>query len=74
MRTLKLVPNGWPCTLRECPPGCFVFDEEVCFKSDYGQDAYCDGGSYFWGGTSDKEARAELIVQPVSPVWEEIEL
>jgi hypothetical protein len=35
MQRLILVPAGWPTTLRECPPGFFMYQSEVCFKSEY---------------------------------------
>jgi hypothetical protein len=36
MKRLVLEPDGWPRTLRECPPGLFVHDDEVGFKTEYG--------------------------------------
>lgn len=55
------------CTLAECPPGFFRFGDSINFKSEYGDsDAYCgSSGEYFWGGTSDRNERARLIVEPL---------
>ncbi len=59
------------CTLAECPPGLFLFNGYLGFKSEYhtkaGQpDAYCvESGEYFWGGAKGIEARAALLVTPV---------
>ena len=70
MQKLIVKPNGWECTLKECPPGFFVIGDELCLKSEYctegedkksRMDVFCSSGGYFWGGT-DKEI---LMVQPV---------
>ncbi len=65
-------------TLGECPPGLFLFNNNLGFKSEYRtesksrpgfwqSDAYVvDSGEYFWGGVSDPRARENLIVRPVS--------
>lgn len=34
-KRLILVPFGWPTTLRECPPGPFLYGGTVCFKTEY---------------------------------------
>lgn len=76
MKRLVLQPIGWKCTLNECPPGLFVFDESVGFKSEYrtndgNLEAFCKNGEYFWGGASTQEQRGKNIVQPVNAVWED---
>lgn len=73
-------------TLAECPPGLFLWNGTLGFKSEYGAmepvgisphhqqwkvgnrvDAYCaDSGEYFWGGTSNHDDRAKLLVYPIS--------
>lgn len=73
MKKLTIEPQGWPCRLCECPPGYFVFDDDLCFKSEYG-DSYCDSGESFWGGTTSKTDRDRLIVQPAVAVWEKGEV
>lgn len=35
MKRLVLGPVGWPCTLAECPPGLFLYNDTVGFKTDY---------------------------------------
>lgn len=35
MKRLVLVPAGWPCSLHECPPGFFLHENTVCFKTEY---------------------------------------
>ena len=74
MKRLVLGPDGWPCLLGECRPGLFVFEgETVCIKTDYGADAFLEGGDAFWGGASTAEDRAALTVQPVVSEWQEYE-
>lgn len=73
-------------TLAACPPGLFLWNGTLGFKSEYGAmepvgisphhqqwkvgnrvDAYCaDSGEYFWGGTSNHDDRAKLLVYPIS--------
>ena len=73
-------------TLAECPPGLFLWNGTLGFKSEYGAvehvgisphhqqwkvgnraDAYCaDSGEYFWGGTSNHDDRAKLLVYPIA--------
>lgn len=75
-RRLTLNPEGWPLPFAECPPGFFVVLDggAACFKSEYGGDAYCESGEAFWGpAPQTKESRAACVVQPVVPVWEEVE-
>jgi hypothetical protein len=62
----------WACTLRECPPGLFLFGEAIGFKSEYAHDntgspdAYVvESGEYFWGGESIREMRDKLMVVPI---------
>lgn len=63
--------------LRECPPGPFLFNGSLGFKTEYAEEipagskkwwpgAYCmESGEFFWGGVSTHEERAKLMVQPV---------
>lgn len=75
MKSLQLVPDGWPCKLGE-HVGLFVYgaNDGTCgLSTDYG-DVYMDNGDTFSGGTKgDKAKRAELIVQPVKAVWVEVD-
>jgi len=67
MRDLLLVPDGWPCKLKDCQPGFFVYEDQLCFKTEYGDgDIFCSSGEYF-----SKDGRQDLIVQPVSYEWRE---
>lgn len=64
MKYLILVPDQWQCKLEECPPGFFVYEDELCFKSEYSDVCYfCSSGEFFMP--------REVDVQPVSPEWKE---
>ena len=70
---LEIKPDGWECTLENCPPGLFMYNEELCFKTEYGAiEAYCDTGEKFWGGCSDETSLAKLKVQPLKYEWVEL--
>lgn len=71
MKRLELKPDGWPCKLSECPPGFFLFNDSVCYKSSYGDYYVGTGGSVFWGGTTRSDDRELLIVQPLIEEWVE---
>ena len=76
MKSLVVKPDGWPCSLVECPPGFFVFEGNLCLKTEYGLEdleVFNCGGEVFWGGAKTKEERRTLIVQPAYCEWEERE-
>lgn len=58
-------------TLETCPPGLFLFDRTLGFKTEYrdtnGPEAYVvASGEYFWGGVAGlKDARRQLVVIPL---------
>lgn len=56
--------------LGDCPPGLFLFNGHLGFKSEYGgNDVFCaDSGEYFWGGAADNVARDALMVLPLAIV------
>jgi len=73
-KTLSIVPYGWPCSLEQCAPGHFVYNDNLCFKTEYitqqGKlEAYCETGEFFVGGATTEELRCQLMVQPVVAVW-----
>jgi len=63
---------GDECTIEECPPGLFMFEGTLCFKSEYNKSGvFCaDTGEYFWGGTSNRDELNKLIVQPMAVIPE----
>ena len=70
MKRLIIVPDQWQCPLKECPPGFYMYEDNLCFKSEYGFEVFCDSGEYFWGGVNNKEETMEFMVQPVIAKWE----
>lgn len=63
MKTLKIVPDNWPCSIFDCPPGFFVYKDQLCFKTEYG-DCECYNSI---GETFCKDNTTE--VQPVVTEW-----
>jgi hypothetical protein len=59
MKTVKIVPDGWECTVEECSPGFFWYDHQLCFKSEYAAEMqyYCSSGESFMP--------RKIMVQPV---------
>ena len=58
----SILPCCHEVTLEDCPPGPFLFEGALCFKSEYfsrgGCDAYNSAGEYFCGD------RRTTLVQP----------
>jgi hypothetical protein len=58
-------------SLAECPPGLFMLDGCLGFKSEYYTDAgwpeafVVASGEFFWGGAETHEARCGLMVTPI---------
>lgn len=77
MKRYVIVPIGWPCTLAACPAGSFVYQDALCFKSEYRSDgnieAFCESGEFFWGGTETEEVRSQIVVQPVRLEIQDVE-
>ena len=76
MKKLELKPDGFPCPLRECPPGLFLCGEDVGLKSEYRNErgeteAYCESGEFFWGDANKGGTAEETIVQPLIAEWTE---
>lgn len=62
MKIITIEPFGWPCKIEECPPGFFLYEEQLCFKSEYSSDndieVFNSAGEYFMP--------REVLVQPVT--------
>lgn len=78
MKKLVVAPNGWPCTLAECPPGLFTYNEALAVKSEYRSaegygtvKAYLADDGEFFAPLSDKTACDRLVVQPCVYKWVE---
>ena len=69
MKRLVINPSGWPCSLEDCPPGFFLYLEQLCFKTEYRVDneiqVYCGSGETFCVDNA--------TVQPVWAEWETYE-
>lgn len=76
MKRLEIRPDGWPVKLKDCPPGFFIYEGQLCFKSEYEEsEVFNSAGEYFRPPIgSDKTAGneksyLEAVVQPVEYVW-----
>lgn len=73
-KRLELVPEGFPVTFAECPPGFFMQGKDVFMKTEYGEgEAFCESGEAYWGGVTTPEARAKIQVQPLVSKWVQFE-
>lgn len=77
-RIMSIEPEGWPCTLAECPPGLFEYNGSIGFKSEYlnsegNIEAFNSAGEFFWGGVSTHLERVRVVVQPVMIVKREVD-
>ena len=73
--TIKASNYNRPCTLEKCPPGLFLYDGCLGFKTEYDmlidpheptpQAFVLASGEVFWGGAKNHEERRNLIVQPL---------
>ena len=64
-------PQGWPCKLKDCPPGYFIFFGRLALKLAPNKSpndslvAYNDGGQVFQGNLHHSE-RPNILVQSVT--------
>ena len=71
-RSVKFRMRTKTTSLRNCPVGLFMFNNELCVKTEYGSnegriDAYIvRTGEFFWGGKVEPEEQAALRVTPVT--------
>lgn len=60
-------PDGWECSLEDCPPGYFMHCGDLCFKTEYRRttivDTYNSAGATF-SVPPGVEVR-DIMVQPV---------
>ena len=73
MRRLMMVPVGWPCTLRQCPPGHFVCDGQLCFKTEYAKNGDAGQSEAFNSAGEMLSGGEDVAVQPVEAQWVEDE-
>ena len=65
IKSIEILPYGFKCKLGECPSGLFLFGNTLCFANDYNEYFIVENGDALWGGTTSKEERDQLIVQPM---------
>lgn len=74
MKRFVIKPENWSCTLAECPAGFFMFNDQLCLKTEYvgcgPQGVYGASGEVFWGGAKTGAIRQKVLVMPVKVVWE----
>jgi hypothetical protein len=79
MKRLVIKPSGWPCALAVCPPGHFIFNDKLCFKSKYFKESggkiysevYNEIGDILGDRDNFPEDRESASVQHVFAEWEE---
>ncbi len=59
-------PSDWACSVEECPPGHFMVDSQLCFKTDY----LTDGKPQIFNSAGEM-AYFDEQVTPVEVDWEE---
>lgn len=69
MKQLEIRPDGWLVTLEECPPGFFIYEGQLCFKTEYGEkpEVYNSAGEYFHLPNTENDL--DLKVQPAYYAW-----
>lgn len=75
MKRLILKPTDFEMPLSECPPGLFLCDGNIGFKTEYRTDGrmevFCESGEVFWGGTNVEDERRKIKVIPLESQWVE---
>lgn len=52
--------------LRYCPVGLFIHGNDLCVKTEYGNEAYIvSSGEYFWGGAKTHQQIGDVLVLPI---------
>jgi hypothetical protein len=71
MKHLIILPEGWRCSLEDCPPGFFVTpDGSLCLKTEYRNEA---GDMQVYNGAGESYHGPKEDVQPVKAIWDYIE-
>lgn len=69
MTTIKLIKST-EVRFDDLRPGYFLFGGSLCLKTEYADEAFCESGEAFWGGTFNRADRGQLEVTPVAVVVE----
>ena len=67
MKTVTLVPDGWECSVEECPPGFFWYQGQLCFKTEYRSN----GDIEVYNSAGETFMPRQVTVQPVT--YEELD-
>lgn len=52
--------------LKECPVGLFMYEDTLCLKTEYGNEAYIVwSGEYFCGCDKTKDDIGDVLVLPI---------
>lgn len=52
--------------LKECHVGLFMYEDTLCLKTEYGNEAYIVwSGECFWGGSKTKDEIGNVMVLPI---------
>jgi hypothetical protein len=65
MKQLVIKPTDWPCTTTDCPPGFFVSNDQLCFKTEYGNNDEIYNSAGF------RVHLDGILVTPVTAEWQE---
>lgn len=64
MKKLEIVPYSFECDVLECPPGFFVYEGQLCFRTEYGTDE-------IYNSAGERFVTRNINVIPVEAVWKE---
>jgi len=68
MNKLEIVPKGWPKQLEEYRGGHFVYEKQLCFKTEYHDQ---NGNIEAYNSAGERFNATDVVVQPVEFVWRE---
>jgi len=72
MKEYRIEPDGWTCKLSEYRGGHFMYEGQLCFKTEYHDqqgysEPFCSSGEVFWADCT-KDEREQLEIQPVKVI------
>ncbi len=68
---IVITPTSFEITVGDCPPGLFVANGVLCFKTEYSSTPYvAESGEVFHGGALTLELRDEIPAFPCEWSWE----
>lgn len=70
MDKLEIVPKGWPIPLTEYRGGHFVYEKQLCFKTEYRDQ---NGNIEAYNSAGERFNDTDVEVQPVEFTWREYE-